>query len=118
MPMRGACWIAIDTGSVPSTTISKAPLPSRRLPFRLISPGSVVATLGWATVSRFFGWYVRRYEPYQGFYGSLGAIILLMVSFYLPSLFLLIGGEVESLLDERRRETAAALADAGGRGRL
>ena len=71
-------------------------LPARRLPWRFITPGSVVATLGWIGASKGFAWYTNSMANYQRVYGSLGALIVLMVWFYLSSLFLLVGGEIDS----------------------
>jgi len=43
-----------------------------------------------------FAWYTNSIANYQRVYGSLGALIVLMVWFYLSSLFLLVGGEIDS----------------------
>ncbi|MDA2923413.1 YihY/virulence factor BrkB family protein [Acidobacteria bacterium AH-259-L09] len=72
---------------------------ARRLPWTLLSPGSMIATLGWIVGSRGFAFCVNRfvsYEIYQRLYGSLGTLIVLMIWFYLSSFFLLLGGEINS----------------------
>ncbi len=79
-------------------------LPARRLPWKFISPGSAVATLGWIGVSQGFKLYVNHFTSYQRLYGSLGALIVLMVWFYLSSFLLLTGGEIDSEIYRQRRE--------------
>ena len=80
-------------------------LPAKRLGWSLLSPGSVVATLGWIVASRGFAFCVNRfigYEIYQMLYGSLATLIVLMIWFYLSSFFLLVGVEVNSQVDRRK----------------
>jgi membrane protein len=78
-------------------------LPAQRLPWKFFSPGSVVATLGWIGASKGFAWYANSVANYQRVYGSLGALVVLMIWFYLSSLFLLMGGEVDSEVYRLRR---------------
>lgn len=79
-------------------------LPARRLPWRIFSPGSLVATLGWIGSSKGFAWYSNSVADYQLIYGSLGAIVVLMVWFYLSSLFLLIGCQIDSEIYHLRKQ--------------
>ncbi|HLV00899.1 MAG TPA: YihY/virulence factor BrkB family protein [Acidobacteriota bacterium] len=80
-------------------------LPARRLPWRTLSPGSVFATVGGIIGSLGFSYYVNHFGDYQKLYGGLGALIVLMVWFYICSLFLVIGGEMDSEIYRfRRRE--------------
>lgn len=71
-------------------------LPQPQVYWRIFSPGSVVATLGWIIGSQGFRLYVNTFGMYQMFYGSLGAVIVLIVWFYLSSLALLVGGRIDS----------------------
>jgi len=79
-------------------------LPARRLPFRIFTPGGLVATVGWIAASKGFAWYTNSIADYQRVYGSLGALIVLMVWFYLSSLLLLTGGEIDSEIYRLRKE--------------
>jgi membrane protein len=83
-------------------------LPARRLPWRIFTPGGLVATLGWIGASQGFAWYTNSVANYQKVYGSLGALIVLMVWFYLSSLFLLTGGEIDSEIFRLRKEMGRA----------
>ena len=81
-------------------------LPARRLPWRLFSPGSIVASLGWLLGSLAFAFYINSFADYQRMYGSLGDLVILMIWFYFSSLFLLVGGEMDSEIFGRRRAPA------------
>ena len=61
-----------------------------------ISPGSVLAVLLWLLVSFAFRLYLHYFNSYSATYGSLGAVIILMLWFYLTGAAVLIGGEVNS----------------------
>jgi membrane protein len=80
-------------------------LPVRRLPFRLISPGGIIAVIGWLIGSIAYREYVNDYGQYQRLYGSLGALIGLMIWFYLCSFCLLLGGEIDSEIYRMRDES-------------
>lgn len=67
-------------------------------------PGAVVATLGWLITSLGFSYYVNNFANYSRFYGSLGAIIILLTWLYLSSMIVLIGGEVNAILSKRNKE--------------
>lgn len=71
-------------------------LPAKRFPFRLISPGGIFTTVGWILGSLFFRYYVNHFGDFQMLWGSLGALIALMVWFYICSFCLLVGGEIDS----------------------
>ena len=61
-----------------------------------ITPGSVLAVLLWLLVSFAFRLYLHYFDSYSATYGSLGAVIILMLWFYLTGAAVLIGGEVNS----------------------
>lgn len=79
-------------------------LPVRRFPWRLITPGGLLATMGWVFGSMAFRWYVNRFGEFQELWGSLGALIALMLWFYQGSFFLVLGGEIDSEIHKIRRE--------------
>ncbi|MEZ0229904.1 MAG: YihY/virulence factor BrkB family protein [Planctomycetota bacterium] len=80
---------------------------------RLLSPGAIVGAALWLAASVGFRVYVSHFGNYSATYGSLGAVILLMLWFYLTGLALLVGAEVDAEVEsaqpsagERRRRTA------------
>ena len=66
--------------------------------FRLITPGAVLAVLVWLVASLGFGYYVSHFANYQATYGSLGAIIILLLHFYLSATALLLGAELNAVI--------------------
>jgi membrane protein len=79
----------------------------RNQDWRWITPGSLVAVILWLLVSFAFRIYLHYFDSYSKTYGSLGAVIVLMLWFYFTGAAILIGGEVNSDI-----EAAAARAGA------
>ncbi|MGI9068981.1 MAG: YihY/virulence factor BrkB family protein, partial [Pyrinomonadaceae bacterium] len=70
-----------------------------------VTPGSVVGVGLWLLVSFGFRLYLHFFDSYSKTYGTLGAVIVLMLWLYLTGAAILIGGEVNSEI-----ENAAAKA--------
>lgn len=68
--------------------------PSSRRKWKLISPGSVLATFLIAMVTGFFSFWVNHFNNFSRLYGSIGTVMVLMFLIFLNSLFLLIGFEL------------------------
>ena len=81
--------------------------------WKWITPGAVIAVIGWVAVSLAFGYYVDNFGSYNKTYGSIGAVIVLLTWLYLSGFFLLIGGEINSEI-----EHAAAHGKASGQKRM
>jgi len=75
---------------------------------RWISPGGLLAVVLWALASAAFGFYVAHFGSYNKTYGTLGALISLLVWLWLTNLSLLLGIEFDAEL-ERSRELSAGL---------
>lgn len=73
--------------------------------WKWIFPGAVAAFLLWLIASAGLRLYLRFFDPYSEVYGPLGALIILMIWFYLFGLSILVGGELNSIL-----ENAAAVS--------
>lgn len=71
-------------------------------PWQWLSPGTVLFVAGFGAASLGFSMWVSRFGSYDKTYGSLGAPIILLFWLYLLTTFLLLGGELNALLDERR----------------
>ena len=75
-------------------------LPQRRMRFARQLPGAVLTTLGWMVFSWLFSVYVDYFSKYSLIYGSLTAIILLMMWIYVCIYMLLIGAEINIHLED------------------
>lgn len=73
--------------------------------WKVLWVGAIVATLLWLLVSALFSWYASSFGSYNETYGSLAAVVVLLMWFFLSAYAILIGAEVTSLL--ARREPAA-----------
>lgn len=72
---------------------------------RRVWPGAVVAVLVWLVVSWAFGAYVTSLAEYAVFYGSLAAVAVLLVWFWLTSLAILVGAELNAQLEGMRESS-------------
>lgn len=64
-----------------------------------ITPGAVLATVLWLIASLAFRLYVTHFGDYNATYGSLGGVVVLMLWFYISSLAILIGAEMNSEIE-------------------
>ncbi len=67
--------------------------PYRKQRWRLVWRGATLATFLWLFATLGFAWYVRNLARYNVMYGSIGAVIALLVWMYLIALVALIGCE-------------------------
>jgi membrane protein len=85
--------------------------------WRLVSPGTILATFLCIIASLGFSWFVNAFGRYNALYGSIGTIIVLMALIFINSLVLLIGFELNVSIktlkayaekrDAREKEQAA-----------
>ena len=69
--------------------------------WRWVSPGSVVASVGWLVASMLLSFYLSNFADYSETYGSLGAVIGLMIWFWISALVILIGAELNAELEHQ-----------------
>jgi membrane protein len=72
--------------------------------WRLLSAGSVVATILWLAGSAALSVYLARFANYDATYGSLGAAIGLMMWMWMSSIVILLGAELNSVIDALPQE--------------
>jgi membrane protein len=60
-----------------------------------LTPGTVLAIAGWLIASFGFRIYLHFFNSYTVTYGSLGAVVVLLIWFYFSGLMLLLGAEVD-----------------------
>jgi membrane protein len=79
----------------------------KRQEWKWVTPGALIGVALWLLVSFGFKTYLSFSNSYSATYGSLGGLIIMMLWFYFTGLAILIGGEINSDI-----ENAAALAGA------
>jgi membrane protein len=79
--------------------------------WKYITPGAVTAVVLWLAFSFGFRVYLAYFDSYAKTYGSLGAIIILLLWLYLTALVILIGGVINSVADK----IAAGKGDEAGK---
>lgn len=68
--------------------------PNVKRKWPLLTPGSVIASLLTISTTLLFSYWVNRFASYNKVYGSIGTIIIILMIFYLNSIILLIGFEL------------------------
>jgi membrane protein len=69
-----------------------------------LTPGTGIGILGWLVASLGFRVYLHYFDTYSMTYGSLGAVIILLMWFYITGLMLLLGAEINSEIDAELKE--------------
>lgn len=63
------------------------------------TPGTGIGILGWLLSSLGFRFYLHFFNHYSVTYGSLGAVVILLMWFYMSGLMLLVGAEIDSEIE-------------------
>jgi membrane protein len=76
--------------------------PSRRMAkWRWLNWGALLATVVWIAVSIGFSIYLENFADYNATYGSLGAVIGLMMWTWISVIILIIGAEINSEMEHQ-----------------
>lgn len=79
--------------------------PSRDAPqWKWASPGALVATALWLLGSIAFSVYVTSFGDYNKTYGTLAAVAVLLLWFYISSYAVLLGGEINAETERQTRQ--------------
>jgi membrane protein len=86
--------------------------------WRWVSPGALLAVAVWIAASIGFSWYVANFGNYDKTYGTVGAVIGLMMWMWISATIILVGAELnaESERQTYRDTTEGAPAPIGLRG--
>lgn len=88
-------------------------LPSRRAAWPFVVPGAFAATLLLDLGRKLFVWYANHLVRYQMIYGTLTAVMLLLLWIYVGSIVMLFGAEVSAAF-ERIMQADDEEADVSG----
>jgi membrane protein len=72
-----------------------------------VTPGAVTGVALWLVASLGFRLYLHFFNSYSATYGSLGAVIILMLWLYITGFAVLIGGELNWIIENEDQKTAA-----------
>ncbi|MBD9423841.1 YihY/virulence factor BrkB family protein [Pseudomonas sp. PDM15] len=78
--------------------------PDVKQEFRFITPGSILAVVVWIVASLGFGYYAQNFADYNATYGSIGAIIVFLLYLYISSAVLLLGAELNAVIEHLAHE--------------
>jgi membrane protein len=70
---------------------------NRPIKLRSVWPGAFLATVLWLLATSAFAWYVRNIANYKVLYGSIGAVVALLVWMYLLAVIALVGCEYNAV---------------------
>lgn len=75
-------------------------LPNKKQAFKKVIPGTIFTAIGWTILSYLFSIFINYIANFSVIYGSLSAIIILMLWLYFSSIILILGGELNSVIKE------------------
>ncbi len=88
--------------------------PTKRTRWRFISAGGTLATILSIVVFVGFGYYITNFNQYNKLYGSIGTLLVVLLLFYIMSLILLIGFELNTSLNAARRNKSNLIKELEG----
>ena len=93
--------------------------PDRRAArWQWVTIGSVFAAVTWIVASFLFSWYLTSFANYNATYGSLGAVVGLMIWLWFSTIVVLLGAELNAEIEHQtaRNSTIGAEKPLGARG--
>jgi membrane protein len=76
--------------------------PDRRAArWQWVSVGSVFAAVTWIVASFLFSWYLTSFANYNATYGSLGAVVGLMIWLWISTIVVLLGAELNAEIEHQ-----------------
>ena len=73
-------------------------------PMRNIWPGTLFSLAAWMVVSGLYSYYANHFSHYSLLYGSIGAIIVVLIWLNLTAVTLILGAEVNGVLISMRKD--------------
>ena len=64
-----------------------------------ITPGAIAATVLWLVISLLFKLYVANFTDYEGSYGTVGGVIVVLLWFYVSGIAILTGAELNAEIE-------------------
>ena len=96
-------WVVIVFALLGALALIYYAAPNRRQRLALLTPGAVVATLLLIAAALGFKAYTANFARYDAMYGSIGAMIVLMLWFFIAGLVMIVGAEINAVVERRAR---------------
>jgi len=112
-------WLVLLGGMLVVLAIMYRIAPDRdAAEWRWVSPGAIIATIAWLIASVLFSLYTSNFGSYNETYGSLAAVVVLMLWLLLTAVVVISGAELNAELERQTREdtTTGASEPMGRRG--
>ncbi|HEX5368582.1 MAG TPA: YihY/virulence factor BrkB family protein [Dehalococcoidia bacterium] len=84
--------------------------PNTDVALRWVTPGALFFAVVWLVATYLFGLYVSHFGSYNATYGALGGVVVLLVWLYLTGFVILLGAEIDSVLEQRYAEESKSPA--------
>jgi membrane protein len=92
-------WVLALLFMVSALTLVYHVGPSVKHRFHWVTPGAVFCVVVWIVLGLVFRLYIDKFGKYEQTYGTVGGVAVLLLFFYVDSLVLLIGAEINSEID-------------------
>lgn len=76
--------------------------PNVKVDFKSVLSGAAFTSIGWLAVSFGFSVYINNFANYSATYGGIGGVIMLMLWLYVSAILLMIGGQINAVMQSRR----------------
>lgn len=86
-------------------------LPNRKATFKSQVPGAALIAAGWSLFSYFFSLYFDLFKGFSNMYGSLTALIMVMLWLYICMTLLLCGAEINAYFEKEFRKARASMLE-------
>lgn len=96
-------WLIVLGGLLLGYALIYFLAPDVRQRFVYITPGSLIGVAMLVLASLGFAWYAQNLGNYAATYGSVGAVIVLMLWLYIAGFSILLGSEINALVEHHAR---------------
>ena len=81
--------------------------PDRARPrWRWVTPGAIVAAVGWFAGTVLFAWYVASFGSYNETFGALAGVVVLLMWMWVSAFIVLLGAEIDAELERQAKREA------------
>ena len=95
-------WVIMLVGMVVGLALLYRYGPDREDPqWKWVTPGALVAAVAWVIGSLLFSFYTANFAKYNETYGSLGAVVIMLLWLFLTALVVIFGAEINCELERQ-----------------